>query len=322
MEALKLAFETVIIGLFALPWLWVMIDLVNPDLLTRARISHLIRFIPEEMRSPAIGITVFCLVYLVGSMITPVACQFLNDSDMLGKILPTEEKIQASTYQKIGVPANTDQAIPAKIKLVSFSSPGSGQPGGYNAEFLHDEGALLLRGPESCERLNRLHEQLTVLRGATFSAFALMVLCGFAWCGRCAKKGAASAAKVTGWSDWRRWVALVGAVLILSIAVLGLWEDRHSLDSGDMPILEVVLLVLGCLGLYIASCGTRSRLKFHGTMFLFAVCFTVICYTGYGCTEKSYDQAVYYTYRAIPPATAGDSDHAVPRPAMAKSISE
>ena len=77
----------------ALAGLWVMIDLVNPDLLTRARISHLIRFMPEEMRSPAIGITVFCLVYLVGSMITPVACQFLNDSDMLGKILPTEEKI-------------------------------------------------------------------------------------------------------------------------------------------------------------------------------------------------------------------------------------
>ena len=109
---------------------------------------------------------------VVGSTITPVACQFLNDSDMLGKILPTEENIQASTYQNMGIPAATDQAIPAKIKLVSLSSPGSGQQGGYNAEFLHDEGALLLRGPERCERLNRLHEQLTVLRGATFSAAA------------------------------------------------------------------------------------------------------------------------------------------------------
>jgi hypothetical protein len=124
-----------------------MIDLVNPDLLTCARISHFIRLIPEEMRSPAIGITVFCLVYLMGSMITPLACQFLNDSDMLGKILPTEEKIQASTYENMGVPAPTDQAVPAKIRLVSLgSSPGSGLSTGLNAPFLHDEGALLLRG--------------------------------------------------------------------------------------------------------------------------------------------------------------------------------
>jgi hypothetical protein len=301
MDALKLAFETVIIGLFAMPWLCVMIDLVNPDLLTRARISHLMRLIPDEMRSPAIGITVFCLVYLVGSMMTPVACQFLDDSDMLGKYLPTEEKIQISTYQHLVNPAATDQVVLARVKLVSLgSSPNSVRPTDYNAQFLHDEGALLLRGSDSCERLNRLHEQLTVLRGATFSAFALMVLCGFAWCG-CTKKVAATTARVAGWSDWRRWVAFVVAAVILSVAGIGLSNDRHTLDSGDMPILEVVLLVLGSLGMYVAFCGTRSRLKIHGAMFLFGLCFTLVCYSGYGCTEKSYDQAVYYTSRAIPP---------------------
>ena len=42
MDAFKLAFETVIIGLFALPWLWVMIDLVNPAMFNSFAAKRLI----------------------------------------------------------------------------------------------------------------------------------------------------------------------------------------------------------------------------------------------------------------------------------------
>ena len=101
MDAFKLAFETVIVGLFALPWLWVMIDLVNPNFFNSSGIRRLIAFIPQELRASAIGLSLFSLVYLLGSMMTPVAREFLNDKDMLGGWLPTEEKIQAHNYKQI-----------------------------------------------------------------------------------------------------------------------------------------------------------------------------------------------------------------------------
>jgi hypothetical protein len=57
-------------------------------------------------------------------------------------------------------------------------------------------------------------------------------------------------------------------------------------------------------------------------MFAFAFCFSLLCYTGYGCTERSYDQEVFYTYHALSPATDGDSVHAVAPAAMVASINE
>jgi hypothetical protein len=100
MEALKLAFETVIIGLFALPWVWVMIDLVKPNLLTFSNIKRRIACIPPELKPPAIGLTLFSLVYLLGSMITPVSREFLNDPDMLGIVLPTQERFKPLTTHR------------------------------------------------------------------------------------------------------------------------------------------------------------------------------------------------------------------------------
>lgn len=91
MDVFKLAFETVIIGLFALPWLWVMIDLTRPNLVTGSNISRLMAPIPPEARLQAITLTLFPLAYLLGLVITPVASEFLNDPDMLGGYLPNEE---------------------------------------------------------------------------------------------------------------------------------------------------------------------------------------------------------------------------------------
>ena len=81
-------------------------------------------------------------------------------------------------------------------------------------------------------------------------------------------------------------------------------------------------LLPGCFGLYVLIWGARSRLKFHGLAFVFASWFAVLCYTGYGCTERSYDQEVFYTYRALPPAPDADSPQVAARVPMASSTSE
>jgi hypothetical protein len=316
MEVLKLAFETVIIGLFALPWLWVMIDLVKPDLLTFSNIKSAIVRIPAELRPPAIGLTLFAIVYLLGSMITPVSYEFLNDPDMLAKYLPAEKTIQKANFKEM---IGADRDVLAKVGHVNCqdSKADSDKPDCVNVEFLEVESTLLLRASDDSERLNRLHEQLTVLQGATFSAFALTVLCGFAWCGRYRKT-------VAGSKLLRQQIRCSVALVISSAMIVwsgwGFVADflRHSIYTGDMPIAELVLLVLGCFGLYVAVRGTQSRLKFHGLTFVFGFCFTLLCYTGYGCTEKSYSEAVITTYNA---AQGGDSAPAVNRPMLA-TISE
>ncbi|HTA67143.1 MAG TPA: hypothetical protein VK776_02650 [Bryobacteraceae bacterium] len=321
MDAFKLAFETVIVGLFALPWLWVMIDLVNPNFFNSFGMRRLSAFIPSELRASAIGLSLFSLVYLLGSMMTPVAREFFNDPDMLGRVLPTDKKIQAQNYKKIREVTTSGLLARAKLGLV-HAPETKAIVDDMSAKFQQDESTVLLRGPDACERLNRLHEQMTVLRGAAFSAFALMVLCGFAWCGRFSNQPT-----VIGWSLFlgqqsRRLAALTLSSAIILVAGWGLWKDMSKLATGNMPIAELVLLILGGFGFYVLIWGTRSRLRFHGSAFVFALCFSLLCYTGYGCTERSYDLEVLYSYQALVPATDGDSVHGVARPVASASFSE
>jgi hypothetical protein len=303
MDALKLAFETVIVGLFALPWLWVMIDLVNPGLFSSPGVRRLGAYVPTELRPSAIGLTLFAVVYLLGSMITPVAYEFLNDPDMLGKFLPTEEKIQVWDYKNLDVQwipglvhADSDEVYRKKV----------------GPEFQHDESTLLLQGPQACERVDRLHEQLTVLRGATFSAFALSALCLMGWCGR--RLGNPSPA--VGIFSWQAVRTSIGSVLSIATiiwAAYGIYLDLHHPEVGDMPIAELVFLVLGGLGAYVLIWGTRSRLQFHGPAFLVALCFAILCYAGYGSVATSYDHAVFSTYLALPASTNENSSRAMAR---------
>ena len=321
MEVFKLAFRTVLIGLFALPWLWIMIDLVNPGLFNSSAIKRLIARVPTELQSSAIGLTLFSMVYFLGSIITPVATDFLNDQEMLGRLLPTEEKIQAFNYRYMGSPAPFSIAARAKSERVNF--PGSNaDPDRSHIEFQYEESAGLLLGTDKCARLNRMHEQLRLLEGATFSAFALMVLCGFAWCGKFSKDPTVIGWQVFLWQQARRLAAFVLALGIMLVAGRALLGDSQDLASGNMPIAELVLLMLSGFGLYVLIWGTRSRLKLHGSTFGFACMLTLLCYTGYGFTEKSYDQEVLSTYQALTPGTGGDIVNAVTRPAMVASVSE
>lgn len=302
MEALKLAFETVMVGLFALPALLVMIELLSPGLFRSPGLAQAMAWIPSEVRPPAIGLALFSIVYLLGSMITPVASEFLNDPDMLGNYLPTEEKMEAWTYTQMPAPPRIPGLIvPEDISLVGFAGAGSSPEEARQAvravssihdEFQHEESALLLRGSDVCERLNRLHEQLNVLRGATFSAFALSALCLFAWCGRPGPL-----------QQLRRFAGLAASAGLVFAGVRELLNDIHHPEAGDMPVAELVFLAVGGFGVYVLIWGARSRLRFHGPACLLALCFAAICYAGFGSVATTYDQTVFNQYRALPPSS-------------------
>src|ERR1700682_5203964 len=166
MQAFKFAFETVMIGALALPWLLLVIYMVSPDLLRSSpnhAIGRLLNPVPKELRSPLVSIAAFTFAYLAGSAILPVAGELLNDQDLIGSMLPTGSKIQETVYKLM-------ERKPG-FRLASFTSAPQGdlQLGGSHEDFLLRESALLLHGTDACERLNRLHERLAVLSAATFN---------------------------------------------------------------------------------------------------------------------------------------------------------
>ena len=312
MEVFKLAFETVIIGLFALPCLFVIIDSAKPDLFTAASVAALSKLIPKELRPQTIALTLFPVVYLLGLMITPVAFEFLNDKDMLAGVLPNEETLQAWTYQQMGLPSISGVEPVASMEAAKLSRDNDSGAAGesqdmqaqIHSEFLHEESTLLLRSPEDGGRISRLHERLTVLQGATFTTFALMVLSGFAWCGA-AGVPATSGGQPSWLSKLRRCIGLVLALVFILVATNELLNDLRHPEVGDMPIAELVFLLLAGFGLYVAIWGTRSRLRYHGLTFFIAFGFTLLCYAGYASTGATYDQEVFNTYRALSPINSG-----------------
>ena len=106
------------------------------------------------------------------------------------------------------------------------------------------------------------------------------------------------------------------------VAINGLGNDLGHPESGDIPVAELVFLVLSGFGLYVSIWGTRSRLQFHGPAFVFALCFAALCYAGYGSVATTYDQAVFNTYLALPATTTGHGSQASARSEMAANISE
>jgi hypothetical protein len=180
----------------------------------------------------------------------------------------------------------------------------------FRKEFAHEESTLLLRGPEGNGRINRLHERLSVLQGATFSAFALTLLCAFAWCGRGSQDPNATGGR-SRWQKARRSVGLLLSFVLIGIAAKSLMSNGHQFQAGDMPVAELVFVALGIFGLYVTICGTRSRFNVHGLGFASAFCFVLLCYGGYASSEASYAQEIFNSYQALQPANNGGGSHNV-----------
>jgi hypothetical protein len=302
MDVFKLAFETVMMGLFVLPCLWVVIEITKPNLLTSSTTLRLAKRIPEDVRAHVIAFLLFPLAYLLGATLSPVACGFLNDTDMLGGLLPTEDKIQQQAYSNLKPylqqpavdAAATTQPAALRVEAPSPSGPGAVQQNFSPQNFMYEENAVAIHGAEDNGKLRWLHERMTMLQGATFTAFALMVLSGFAWCGRLrtrARRGTASH-----W-ELRRAAALLVSLAFLFVGANGMIRGNHQIASGDMPIAEFVFILLGSFGLFAAIHGSRSRVH-HGVTAMVAGCFMLLCYSGYTSTGASYAQTVLETYEA------------------------
>lgn len=305
MGALRIAFDTIIVGTLALPWLVFAADLFfledqNDD----HRVKVAWKFVTKEVHPAVAGVMLFAVAYLLGSAISRSAQDFFNDDD-LSSLSPTEDKIRTAEYcnQDTGIRDTFKEITSGDFdKLCPSTGPRTGKRGvcdyafgrfcvKYSDDvvsqtqrvFRLQEAALLLNGEDKTGRLRQFHDEIMVLRGAAFDGVLASVFCLFGWC---AKKGVAT----------RRLLALVPA----SFSALGLYSLYvHCQRTGvnEAPFMELTLILLGVAGLVALRKGEQRRWYGPGLL-LSLLLLTAIACLAWWRTEVLYDRQVVYSFYA------------------------
>jgi hypothetical protein len=291
MDALKLAFDTIIVGALALPWLLIAMDLFLASQEGEMTVFWTLIKHGEDKIPPAVmGVLMFTMAYFLGAAISRVSGDFFNDDDLRVQI--TEDNIRAAVYCS----PNQRQFIAPVLSYIDESGHQSqvtreefgrfcdGKAAAQPARqiFRVQESALLLQGGDKTETLNQLRAQISVLRGATFDGLLVFVLCGFGLCGKQPAK------RRLAW--WIIPIALfVGGWRVLIHHVM-----HNSLN--DPPFMEFTFIVLGFAGGYVFWKGAPPRA--YGAGLLLSILLSGIAYFGWWWTEVLYDQQVLHSFYA------------------------
>jgi hypothetical protein len=174
------------------------------------------------------------------------------------------------------------------------------------------EATVLLKGTDPTERIRQFHDQIVVLRGATFNGMLVSSLCMFWWVSKFR-------------SRWR-W-----AVLFLFLFPGAVASVNHLRDHAhDPPYMEFTFLSLAGAGGWLlwqrrqkknepdGEPGTQNGLTLRPQgkipfVYLFLAAFlTFTAFLGWWATQVLYDQQVIYSYKALSetlPSTAPATSH-------------
>jgi hypothetical protein len=325
MGALSIAFDTIIVGALALPWVLLVIHLFFSD--NESRIGNLLKWVSQQNQPAVAGVLLFAAAFSLGSAVSRIAQDFFDDGDL---------HVQVSTYLfQIGVTETsirTDVYCQTLQRGVVAEKPGEPSTGkrehfrendsncDYTARWIvrktHDwidnqqslaadlfhvqEAALQLKGTDATERMRQFHDQIMVLRGATFDGLIAFSLLLFWW-----------AAKFQSRLRW--------AVLLLYLAPGGIAMFNHLREraASDPPYMEFTLLSLAAAGWYILWQRRAknknvaeelevpsTRVEARPAYFALALFLTAAGFLGWWATQVLYDQQVIYSYRALSEAPA------------------
>ncbi len=319
MQALNIAFDTIIVGALALPWLFLIVHLFFSK--QEGGAIHLLLLVNKEISviSPAVpGVLLFAMAFLLGSAVSRNAQDFFNDNELVGVSL-TEDNIRTSVYcderEKPFIeirgtfspddsgadhPRITPKSFRAhcdsdkdSAKTRSrrqricqrlfghFCNKHSAETGSQTQQIFHlQESALLLDGEDKTARLRQLHEQIMVLRGAAFNGIVACALCLFGWCAK-------HRAKV-------RLVLAAVPILLFLGGLDTLYKHFQHKEISDPPFMEFTLIVLGAAGCYALRKGTQGR--WYGIGSLLSLLLAAMAYFGWWWTEVQYDQQVIYSF--------------------------
>ena len=309
MGALSIAFDTIIVGALALPWVVFAADLFFlEDKHDDLRVKVAWAFVTKQVQPAVAGVMLFAMAYLLGSAISRTAQDFFNDDDLIRAsltkgALPTEDNIRTAEY------CDQDKEIRDTFKEIALGDfdklcPATGAEtrkrgicslfGRWCDKYSDaavrqtqqvfglQEGALLLKGQDKTERLRQFHNQIMVFRGAAFDGVLASVFCLFGWCAR--KRVA-----------MRRFFAVPGVFSALGLVSLYFHFQRTGIN--EAPFMELTLVLLGMAGFVALRKGEQRRWYGVG-LFVSLLLLTTVAYLGWWRTEVLYDQQVIYSFYA------------------------
>ena len=321
MGAFNVAFDTIIVGALALPWVLLIIHLFFSD--NESSIGSLLDWVNKQNQPAVAGGLLFAMAYFMGSVVSRIAQDCFDDDDLyfhvnrhLVRLGVTESSIRAAVY------CQEQDLIPqALIESVTDNHPEQFRTEPWKCKYTRklsiapvyerwidtqkdlaerifriQEGALLLKGTDANERLRQFHDQIMVLRGAAFNGLIAFSLCLFWWS--------------TKFHSWLRWAV----PLIYFIPGINA-SYHHFLErpSSDPPYMEFTLLLLAAAGWYVIwprsapkeKSEEAKRVAQHRQRqmpFAYLVLAALLTFTaslGWWATQVLYDQQVVYSsYRA------------------------
>jgi hypothetical protein len=277
MDAFKFAFETTIVGLLALPWLVCAILLLIPIKELRVPTktdpkSSEIDLVSKLLEPAPLGIATLALVYFLGSAVTPLANQLLDDQDLpiikirqirsaalllypdwvkQGALMAGSPPLVTQMSDGFFNTINTENCKAPRKNVADCQKKA-------NDLFVIQEQLILREGTNQIDRINRLREQVIVLRGAVFNGLVLVVLCCYGCFSRPYNQPLAAISQDG--------VTLGRTILTVGLASTLIWIAWHygkidlfRRDMDDPPIMELGLLLLGLVGVRTAWKGVVQR---------------------------------------------------------------
>lgn len=331
MGALTIAFDTILVGALALPWVVLLIHLFCFE--GENRVGSFLNWLKKQEQPAAVGVLLFAMAYTMGSAVTRVAQDFFNDGDLrlqLGRRLlhesVTEDRIltrvYCSSHDNHLLQAEGNPTLAEKIKEFQAQRSRCSLPlGGLSSHkyeqqddtfietvadiFGLQENALMEKGGDYTARLRQIHDQVMVLRGAAFNGVIGFSLCVFAL-------GAALRREKPG--SWLSLVVIPVPALVFAVAVIALNNHYQEHLPADPPYMEFTLLLLSLVGAWLVwkrpsplSPARLQGLRDRGTkcswqkeqwakLVLLSAILTLAAFLGWWSSEVIYGEQVIYSY--------------------------
>jgi hypothetical protein len=330
MEAFGSAFDIIIVGALALPWVLLVIHLFFSA--NESSLEKLIGWVKSQDQPAVVGVLLFAMAYPMGSAVSRIAQDFFDDDDLHLHIpisgherwirlpMETETSIRTDVYcdvqqqiQKLPPSANftlnNGTAVVAK-ESTSQCPDAQAQPTVKTGEmwkakqllddlaervFRFQEAAVLLQGTDDTERPRQFHDQIVVLRGAAFDGMIAFALCLFWWSAEFHSK--------------LRWAS---PLFLSLLGINALYNHLTERSAADPPYMEFTLLVLAAAGWYVlwmrkpeAKSAPAAKQVAHakgvprGAYLILAAFLSSTAFLGWWATQVLYDQQVFYSYQAL-----------------------
>ena len=343
LDALKFAFEILIVGALAVPWIAVLSRMFPGREYLEFKFD--LGFIPSGARSGVEIAVVLAFGYLVGSAASRFSRDFFNDE--MWEPLPTEDVIRDSVYfdeycslqffpyKYWSEPVHLkpvadfcpkeDQEKPTSASQSASSHTANGHRGfdelpedkykGFNElvqeVFRLQDSVLLLEGVDKVDRLKQYFDQINILRGAAFNAFILFALALFGGVGQLKKR----------WENHRALKPLffLPSLAAIIYALRSLWMHWFlgaNSHYSDPPLAEIVILLLAAIGLLVAwrPEGSKPGKEMpYVRICCIAWVLMVVAFGGWWWTEVMYDRQVIHSLAEMSESgeTKPGADHTI-----------